>query len=473
MSIEPFNRLVKLAARAFYDDITKGDNPSKNTRSDNRGIAVVVLDALTRRQWVREEDLAKDLKLQTKQLRRTLRFFEQEKLIAVDHRKETAKSAKIYNSAFNDNNNYYVHSANGNGNGSSINNGGNGMGDDKVKMHTHSYCCLDYAQIHDVVRYRLHRMRKYLRDQLDDKNKIQEYLCSDCGKKYNALDVSRLISMEDMNFHCERCNAELVAEMDNAGEGAGEGDDNARKRSREKYNDMLNRMEVQLKPLVEQLNRVKDLAVPELGSLQAWEARALAAARAANGGSGGDPRANQGFGTRMPFVGEPKIEVAISGVDDTGGSIAAQNGNEPIKVLPPWMIKQGMKLTKEQLGELKEEPMDGSLDPLGSSDDKKKAVTEPEDSKHVQEEFMKAYYAAYIKREQETTVAASDAHLSSTERLVGEKSKRGDNDDGEDVEWEEEAPVDENTSGNFKVDLNVEAGVSEEEDEDDIDWEEG
>uniref|UniRef100_F6HF07 Uncharacterized protein n=1 Tax=Vitis vinifera TaxID=29760 RepID=F6HF07_VITVI len=49
MSIEPFNRLVKLATRAFYDDITtKGDNQPKTGRSDNRGIVVVMLDALTR-----------------------------------------------------------------------------------------------------------------------------------------------------------------------------------------------------------------------------------------------------------------------------------------------------------------------------------------------------------------------------------------------------------------------------------------
>ncbi|WVZ11697.1 hypothetical protein V8G54_016227 [Vigna mungo] len=83
-------RLVKLAARAFYDDLTsKGDNQQKTGRSDNRGIAVVVLDALTRRQWVREEDLAKDLKLHTKQLRRTLRFFEEEKIITRDHRRES------------------------------------------------------------------------------------------------------------------------------------------------------------------------------------------------------------------------------------------------------------------------------------------------------------------------------------------------------------------------------------------------
>ncbi|KAF7131985.1 hypothetical protein RHSIM_Rhsim09G0110300 [Rhododendron simsii] len=91
MSVEPFNRLVKLAARAFYDDIsTKGENQPKTGRSDNRGIAVVILDALTRRQWVREEDLAKDLKLHSKQLRRTLRFFEEEKLVTRDHRKEVS-----------------------------------------------------------------------------------------------------------------------------------------------------------------------------------------------------------------------------------------------------------------------------------------------------------------------------------------------------------------------------------------------
>ncbi|GJY97635.1 transcription initiation factor IIE subunit alpha [Tanacetum coccineum] len=89
MSLKLFNKLVKLTASAFYDDITaKGDNQPKSGRSDNRGIAVVVLDALTRRQWVREEDLAKDLKLHLKQLRRTLRFFEEEKLVTRDHRKE-------------------------------------------------------------------------------------------------------------------------------------------------------------------------------------------------------------------------------------------------------------------------------------------------------------------------------------------------------------------------------------------------
>lgn len=70
-------------------------------------------------------------------------------------------------------------------------------------------------------------------------------------------------------------------------------------------------MQVQLKPLMEQLNRVKDLPVPEFGTLQAWEARASAAARANGDSSGNDPsKSSQGLGyggTPMPFLGDTKV----------------------------------------------------------------------------------------------------------------------------------------------------------------------
>ncbi|MFS7915821.1 putative transcription initiation factor IIE subunit alpha, TFIIEalpha/SarR/Rpc3 HTH [Helianthus anomalus] len=83
------------------------------------------------RQWVREEDLAKDLKLHLKQLRRTLRFFEEEKLVTRDHRKETAKGAKAYSAAV----------------AATADNLPGRDGEEKIKLHTHSYCCLDYAQV--------------------------------------------------------------------------------------------------------------------------------------------------------------------------------------------------------------------------------------------------------------------------------------------------------------------------------------
>ncbi|KAI3914613.1 hypothetical protein MKW92_017245 [Papaver armeniacum] len=97
-------------------------------------MAVVVLDALTRRQWVREEDLAKDLKLHNKQLRQIMY-----------HQKD---NAHIFGDA--------VYGKEG-------------------KVHTHSYRCLDYSQIHDVVRYKHQHMKKKLK--LICRHTVQEYLC--------------------------------------------------------------------------------------------------------------------------------------------------------------------------------------------------------------------------------------------------------------------------------------------------------
>ncbi|CAN1342961.1 General transcription factor IIE subunit 1 [Linum perenne] len=435
MSIEPFNRLVKLAARAFYDDYTtKGDNQPKIARSDNRGMAVVILDALTRRQWVREEDLAKDLKIHTKQLRRTLRFFEEEKLVTRDH-----KGAKLYSAA--------VAAT------TEVQNGKEG--EDKVKLHTHSYCCLDYAQIYDVVRYRLHRLKKKLKDELDEKNTIQEYVC-------------------DEFFHCENCNGELVAESDKLTVQDGDTDDNARRRRREKLKDLLQKMETQLKPLTEQLNRVKDIQVPDFGNLLAWEARANAAGRALNGSSSNDPsKASQGYGAPLPFLGETKVEVAFSGADGKEEDSKSENVGSGLKVLPPWMIKQGMNLTKEQRGEIKQESkMDGSSS-SAFSDDKKSAI----------DEYVKAYYAAILKQQeleaakkQEELLNAPNLNVpppeSSPERQVGMKFKREEEegDDGDDF-WEDGAN---SANEGYRLnDLNEEAKATPEDEEDDIDWEEG
>lgn len=67
-------------------------------------------------------------------------------------------------------------------------------------------------------------------------------------------------------------------------------------------------MQEQLKPLMDQLSRVKDLPVPEFGNLHAWELRA--AVRTGNGDFNANDasRSAQGFGgTPMPCVGETKV----------------------------------------------------------------------------------------------------------------------------------------------------------------------
>ncbi|CAL0325739.1 unnamed protein product [Lupinus luteus] len=479
-----YNKLVKLAARAFYDDLpAKSENQPKIGRSDNRGIAVVILDALTRRQWVREEDLAKDLKLHTKQLRRTLRFFEEEKIITREYRREATKGAKIYSAAV---------AATADGQTTK-------EGEEKVKLHTHSYCCLDYAQIYDVVRYRLHRMKHKLKDELENKDTVQEYICPNCGKRdlnyfrYNALDALRLLSFEDEDFHCENCNGILEIESDKiAAQEGGDGDDNARRRRRENLKDMLQKMEIQLKPLLDQLSRVKDLPVPEFGSLQSWEALASAAGRAANGDNAGDSRNYQlGYnGAPMPYSGDTKVVVDFNGTEVKGEGVKSEADDKAFKVLPPWMIRSGMVLTEEQRGEVKQESkMDGtSTSTTAQHTEDKKSTVEHDNNTDIQGEYIKAYYAALLKQqaeaakkeELENSHTTNDPSSSISNRQVGMKTKREEDveeDDG--TEWED-APIGGNGNRSYKaVDLNVEAdeaqadGDGDGDGDDDVDWEEG
>ncbi|CAA7389442.1 unnamed protein product [Spirodela intermedia] len=466
---EPFKRLVKLAARAFYDDFTtKGDNRPRTGRSDNRGLGVVVLDALTRRQWVREEDLARSLKVHSKQLRRILRFFEEEKLVNRYHRKETVKDAKISSAVV-----------------AAICDGTQIVkeGDEKMKIHTHSYCCLDYAQIYDVVRYRLHRMKKKLKDELEGRNTIQAYICPNCSRRYSAFDALQLVSPNDDYFHCENCDGELVAESEKiAAEEMGDGEDSSRKRRHEKLKDMLQKMEEQLKPLTMQLARMKDLPVPEFGTLQAWEARVKATHVATTGDASladlSKPFQGLGYGgTPMACLGETKVEVTISG-SDAREEGAEPDAATPTKVLPPWMIRQGMSLSRDQRGEAA--PMNASPALLDQKQEDGKEGTES-----LQEEYVTAFYEAYAKMQMELAEAAkkkaeepevsqplipilsSEVTAGTSCRQVGVKSKR------EELEWEEAPPI--GFSGELpRADRSrVRADVSEEDEDEELVWEEG
>lgn len=51
---------------------------------------------MLRRQWVREDDLARDLKLHAKQLRNIIRHFEEQKLVTRYHRKEVCAETMFF-----------------------------------------------------------------------------------------------------------------------------------------------------------------------------------------------------------------------------------------------------------------------------------------------------------------------------------------------------------------------------------------
>ncbi|CAE6185695.1 unnamed protein product [Arabidopsis arenosa] len=270
------------------------------------------------------------------------------------------------------------------------------------------------VMIYDVVRYKLHRMKKEMKDELEDKDNVQEYGCHNCKRKYSALDVLRLLSMQDDSFHCENCNHELVMECNKRTSQevqvlvVVDGSDNAR-RWRDQLKDLLQNMEVRLKPLIDHINRIKDLPVPSFESFPVWEARAAKSARE-NGDLNPDDtlRSQGGYGsTPRPFLGETEIEV--------------------------------------NLGEGKEEVKSDEGEASELSDDKKSTMGNGDDDKD-----LKANQQPRTDIELATT---------SSDRQVGMKCKREEEDE-EDVAWEETFNV--SANGNYKVDMNVEAEKAEE-----------
>ena len=66
--------------------------------------------------------------------------------------------------------------------------------------------------------------------------------------------------------------------------------------------------------------------------------------------------------------------------------VKSETGSASLKVLPPWMIKSGMVLTKEQRGEVKEEmKMDGtSISTSAQYLDDKKSTVDHDDKRNIQ-----------------------------------------------------------------------------------------
>ena len=81
--MDGYRKLVRLTASGFYIGEHPVRDPQSNSKIDRQevpGLAVVLLEALTKRQWVKEEELAADLKLHAKQVRKCLKVTQMHQL---------------------------------------------------------------------------------------------------------------------------------------------------------------------------------------------------------------------------------------------------------------------------------------------------------------------------------------------------------------------------------------------------------
>ena len=89
-----YKKLVLATAPALYAG-TVPTSTGGAERSDTTGVMVVVLSALTRRAWVKEVELANDLKIGQKLVRRAIKVLEGDQLIVREARKDTKKFGGI------------------------------------------------------------------------------------------------------------------------------------------------------------------------------------------------------------------------------------------------------------------------------------------------------------------------------------------------------------------------------------------
>ncbi|KMT13499.1 hypothetical protein BVRB_4g082780 isoform A [Beta vulgaris subsp. vulgaris] len=249
---EPFNILVKLTARALYGEI--GDN-APNNRANSR--AEYMLNVLTRYQWVRERDLVKDARVTVEVLQQILSFLHKEKLVKCEQKGEIVKYVARLHAA-----------------GVDAQHDGRGGDENSLplfnKVVFHTYWCLDYGQIYSVARYKINCLKIKSNYELYINRRMQKHLCPNCKERY-TMNAEWLFSDDGETVVSDKCHGQLVVESDKlvTQEVGGNVDDNVN--CCEKLSEVLQEMEEQLMPLVKQLDRVQEMAVPDFGTLAARE----------------------------------------------------------------------------------------------------------------------------------------------------------------------------------------------------------
>jgi len=331
----------------------------KKTKLDDPRVVEVVVDALTRRTWTREDDLASDLKLSFKQVRKLLAYLEREKLVSRAHvrEKDRARAQALAE---------------------------RGITDAPDVKKTVTWCSLNYGRALDVTRYRLHMIKKHAR-QAVDKGKVHEvYVCVGpaefCGKTYSSLDAAALLDPVEMIFKCANCGCEVKqAGKDGAPEPEG-----AARETKESLQRRFNELERQFKPLEAQLAKAMRTPAPLYGTLTEWAvARKRYAQNKGGGGGGGGGR--RGGAALDVHLEETKFVVEL------GSSAEEQQKQaelDAIKVQPEWVTRNAFE--KEDAVQEKE-----NADKDGKDGDSK-----PSGNSEMQEQYLKALLSALQKQQE-------------------------------------------------------------------------
>ncbi|EEH53060.1 uncharacterized protein MICPUCDRAFT_52835 [Micromonas pusilla CCMP1545] len=321
-------KLARTLARAFYRHSSTRERLARagNAKHDNTAIVEVLVDALTRRAWVREDDLAASVLLSAKQVRKALHYLEEQKLVTRAHVKEKdkeriartrlrAEEQKVDDHVLNDRLN-------------------------SVEKKVVTYVRLDYSRVVDAATLRIGTARRNLRRNIERGPASVLYRCVSeddvCGKRYTSLDAARLLGAfyaQSMTFRCQVCRCEVVQ--------LGGGEDGAppEPKTKEGMKKALADFEREVSIVQKQLDRVKGKTPPQYGTLNEWtRAMKIRAARAGDadghhhhGGGGG----RGGLGVQTDDLEDTKFEVTLGLTKEQEEAMEAE-ANAP-KAQPEWL----------------------------------------------------------------------------------------------------------------------------------------
>jgi transcription initiation factor TFIIE subunit alpha len=377
-----------------------------------KGLAILLIDYLASSKvdgYADEVTIASDLRLSQKNVRKALRYLEIERLVAA----ETVKFAfKRHNAEEIDDPEV----------------------EERKRRETHVFWCLDYPRLVDSFRLRLHRVRSVLKKQIEGADAVQQYICPRCGAKFSSLDAISLLDPMTGIFRCEECKGELAEHLEGPSQGGGgsagaaAGGAASRRERQSYFKDLSNRVETQLKSLLEQLEKVRDVPPPDYGPLQDWyevrreeaakRAKRLEAARRKVAEAGGAAAAELTDEQLLEWAERAEVVVALPGQEIQDGAAAAAAAAEPGKELPAWfrMVDDaGGASVNAGTGGDKWEEVAGGVSGAGEGSE--------EERRRLEQQYLEQYLAQ-VRQAQATMASGAAAAAASGAIRVDEKDSK-------------------------------------------------
>ncbi len=366
-------KLARLVARAFYRHSSTRDRLARvgNAKYDNSRTAEVLIDALTRRAWVKEDDLARAVLLSSKQVRKALHYLEEQRIVRRAHVREKDKEREERTRAHGEE---------------------NGVEEAiiaerirAIEKKIVTYVCLDYSRVVDAVQLRLAAAHADLKYRVEKGPVSVLYKCTSdaevCGKRYSSLDAMRLLDPATGMFTCQVCKGEVVQ--------LGGGEDGAppEPRTKEGMKAILAKFEAQTAPVLKRLAKVRGLTPPQYGTLNEWT-RARRRAAANNGGQQGLGSGGQGVGggggmaINVDNLEDTAFEVTLGLTEEQEAELEA--AANPAKVQPEW-LKGSVYVDDDQTETNK------------ANDDDEKEETEEDRLKKNEEAIKEEWLRAYLE----------------------------------------------------------------------------